>query len=162
VAVMTLGVGDLGASRTPGTVLKTFALGSCVAVILLDPKTRSVGMAHIALGDSSINATKAREKPGYFADTGVPALVKEMNRIGCNGNGTGMIVKLVGGARIMDPKNTFNIGKRNVLAIKKALWSLGMGVVAEDVGGNISRTVALDVNTGRVIISSSGRNDWSI
>ena len=160
--VMTLGVGDLGAAKDPGIVVRTHALGSCVAVLLLDPKTRSVGMVHIALPESKINNVKAQEKPGYFADTGVPALIKEMGRIGCKGNGKGMIVKLVGGAKIMDPNNTFNIGKRNVLAIKKILWSLKMGVVAEDVGGSISRTVTLGVDTGRVVISSSGRNDWSV
>jgi len=160
--VMTLGVGELGAARDPGTVITTHALGSCVAVLILDPRTRTVGMAHIALPESKINNGKAQEAPGYFADTGVPALLSEMEQLGCNGNGSGMIVKLVGGARIMDPNNTFNIGKRNVLAIKKVLWSLKMGAVAEDVGGNISRTVAVHVDTGRVVISSSGRNDWSI
>ena len=162
MGVLTLGVGDLGAASAPGTVIKTLALGSCVAVLFLEPHTRTIGMVHIALPQSSINESKAREKPGYFADTGIPALLKEMNRLGCNGNGKGMIVKLVGGAKIMDPNNTFNIGKRNVLAIKKTLWSLGMGVVAEDVGGSISRSVALDVDRGQVVISSSGRNDWSI
>ena len=162
MSVMTLGVGGLGAANDPGTVIKTLALGSCVAVLLLDPKTRSVGMAHIALPESRINNGKAQETPGYFADTGIPALIKEMGRLGCKGNGKGMIVKLVGGAKIMDPNSTFNIGKRNVLAIKKILWSQGMGVVAEDVGGSISRSVALDVDTGRVVISSAGRNDWSV
>ncbi len=157
-----LGVGDLGATNRPGEVVKTLALGSCVAVMMLDPKTKSVGMAHVALPESSINSGKAREKPGYFADTGIPALISGMKKLGCRGNGKGMIVKLVGGARIMDPNNTFNIGKRNVLVIKKILWSRGMGIVSEDVGGSISRSVSLDVNTGKVIISSSGRNDWSI
>jgi chemotaxis protein CheD len=160
--VITLGVGDLGAANVPGTIIKTLALGSCVAVLFLDPKTRTIGMAHIALPESNINHGKAKEKPGYFVDTGIPALLTEMNRIGCKQNGKGMIVKLVGGAKIMDPNNTFNIGKRNVLAIKKVLWPLGMGVVAEDVGGSISRSVSLDVDRGQVVISSSGRNDWSI
>lgn len=160
--IMTLGVGDLGATNVPGTVIKTLALGSCVAVLFLDPRTRTVGMAHVALPESNVNNSKAQEKPGYFADTGIPALIEEMNRVGWKGNGKGIIVKLVGGAKIMDPNNTFNIGKRNVLAIKKILWSRGMGVVAEDVGGNISRSVTLDRDMGRVVISSSGRNDWSI
>lgn len=162
MGVMMLGVGDLAAANVPGTTIKTLALGSCVAVLFLDPQTRTVGMAHIALPESKINDGKAVEKPGYFVDTAIPALMREMNRLGCKGNGKGMIVKLVGGAKIMDPDNTFNIGKRNVLAIKKMLWSMGTGVVAEDVGGSISRSVAVDVDTGRVVISSFGRNDWSI
>jgi len=161
--VMTLGVGDLAAAHAPGTIIKTLALGSCVAVLFLDPQTRTVGMAHIALPESKINKRKALEKPGYFVDTGIAALMEEMNRVGCKGNGKGMIVKLVGGAKIiMDSNSMFNIGRRNVLAVKKMLWSMGTGVTAEDVGGSISRSVALDGDTGEVVISSLGRDDWSI
>ena len=71
-------------------------------------------------------------------------------------------MKLVGGACVMDPNNTFNIGKRNLVAIKNALWSLGMGAVAEDTGSNISRTVDVDVDRGRVTIYSSGKENWTI
>ncbi len=38
-----LGVGDYGASNSPEDEVKTFALGSCVSVIMLDPATRTVG-----------------------------------------------------------------------------------------------------------------------
>ena len=157
-----LGIGDLGATNTPGTALKTLALGSCVALLMLDPQTRTVGMCHVALPDSGINGDRAEEMPGYFADTAVPALLEKIRHLGYKGNGRGLIIKLVGGAKVMDPSNTFNIGKRNVLALKKKLWAMGMGVIAEDVGGNISRTVTVDVDTGQVVISSAGRNDWSI
>ena len=157
-----LGVGDLGATNGQGDIVKTLALGSCVAVVLLDPKTKMVGMVHVALPDSSINRDMAGERPGYFADTGIPALINRMKGLGCKGNGRGMIVKLAGGARIMDPNNTFNIGKRNVLAVKKILWANGMGAVAEDIGGSISRSVAVHPDSGRVVISSSGRNNWEI
>jgi len=162
MSTIMLGVGDLGATNVQGEVVKTLALGSCVAVVLLDPKTRMVGMVHVALPDSKINREMAGEKPGYFVDTGIPSLIKRMTRLGCKGNGKGMVVKLAGGAKIMDPNNTFDIGKRNILAIKKILWANGMGAVAEDIGGSISRSVAVDVDSGRVVISSSGRTNWEI
>jgi chemotaxis protein CheD len=129
---------------------------------MLDPKTHSVGMAHIALPDSQVAPAKALERPGHFADTGVPALIREMEKLGCPPKGKGMYVKLVGGANVMDPNNTFNIGKRNVLAIKKLLWQYGMGALAEDVGGSISRTVTVEVDTGKVTIYSSGKGTWEI
>jgi chemotaxis protein CheD len=157
-----LGIGDFGASNTPGSSVKTFALGSCVAVVLLDPRNRAVGMVHIALPDSSINEAKGRERPGYFADLGLPLLLQEMTRFGATAKGRGLIVKLVGGASIMDHNDTFNIGKRNVLAIKKILWSFGMGAVAEDVGGNHSRTVSVAVDTGKVLVSCPGRGQWEV
>ena len=157
-----LGIGDLGASNTPGTLLKTFALGSCVGLVLLDPKTRTVGMAHIALPESRINPQKAKERPGYFADTAIPLLLKEMARHGAPPQGRGLIVKLAGGASIMDPNETFNIGKRNLLAIKRILWAHGLGAVAEDVGGNFSRTLSVGVDTGEIIISCPGRGQWTL
>ncbi|MGE4291001.1 MAG: chemotaxis protein CheD [Desulfovibrio sp.] len=160
MGVITLGVGDHGASRKPGDVIKTYALGSCVAIILLDPKTRTVGMAHIALPDSSIQPDRAKERPAYFADTGIPILFQAMERQGAAKNGHGMIVKLTGGAKVMDHNEVFNIGKRNVLAIKKILWQYKLGPVAEDVAGSISRTVSLEVDTGRVTIASAGRESW--
>jgi len=159
---MVLGVGDLGASRSADTEIKTYALGSCVAVILMDPKTRTVGMVHVALPESKINPAKSKERPGYFADTGIPMLLQEMAKLGCQTQGRGMVVKLAGGATIMDHNDTFNIGKRNVLAVKKLLWGYGMGPRAEDVGGTFSRTVSVSIQTGKVILSSPGRPNWTL
>lgn len=160
--MIMLGVGDFGVTNKPGEVLKTLALGSCVAVVFLYPKTKTVGMVHVALPDSGLGHAKAEERPGYFADTGIPALINKMKKQGYSGNGRDMIVKLAGGAKIMDPNNTFSIGKRNVLAVKKILWAHGMGAVAEDVGGTYSRSVAVYVDTGRVVLSSPGRRNWEL
>ncbi len=157
-----LGLGDMGATRTMGQEIKTLALGSCVALILLDPKTRCIAMVHVVLPDSTIDPQRAEKKPGHFVDTAIPALFQEMEKLGSNARTKGVIVKLVGGANVMDPNNTFNIGTRNVLAIKKGLWKYGMGPLAEDVGGRISRSVAVNVETGIVGITSPGRDPWEI
>jgi len=157
-----LGIGESGASRTAGEEIKTLGLGSCVAVILLDPPTRTVGMVHIALPDSSVTTPEeVKNRPGRFADTGIDSLLRDMSRQGAK-DPRKMIVKLVGGATIMDPNKTFNVGKRNVLAIKKVLWEKGMGARAEDVGGNYSRTVIVSVSTGVVKVRSPGRGEWKV
>ncbi|WP_073472954.1 chemotaxis protein CheD [Desulfatibacillum alkenivorans] len=157
-----LGLGDMGATRTPGQELRTLALGSCVALIMMDPKARCIAMVHVVLPESSIDPARSQKKPGHFADTAVPALLGEMKKLGSDNVGKGMIIKLVGGANVMDPNNTFNIGKRNALAIKKALWKFGMGPRAEDIGGRISRSVSVDVDTGKVKITSPGRDGWEL
>ncbi len=162
MSTIVLGVGDLGAIREAGGIVKTFALGSCVAVIILDPETRCIAMDHVALPDSKACPDRVKEHPGYFADTGIPATLDAMKKQGSKANGRSLIVKLVGGASVMDPNNTFNIGKRNVLAINKILWQYGMGAAAEDIGGQISRTVSVDVDTGKVRITSPGRDDWEL
>lgn len=157
-----LGIGEYGSARGAGEVVKTLGLGSCVAVVILDPATRTVGMVHVALPDSSIATPDDIKKlPGRFADTALDALLKDMARHGAIKHRE-MIVKLAGGAVIMDPKNTFNIGKRNVLAIKKALWEKQMGARSEDVGENYSRSVSVSVDTGIVEVYSPGRGKWTI
>jgi chemotaxis protein CheD len=155
-----VGVGEYAVSNNPEEVVKTLALGSCVAVIAFCPVKRVIGLLHVALPESTINKKMAEKKPGMFADTGIPQLLQEMKRKGYQGGR--LIVKLAGGASIMDPNNTFNIGKRNVLAVRKILWAYRLGALAEDVGDTISRTVSLDVTTGRVMITSPGRGEWEL
>ena len=162
MSVVTLGIGDFGVVNQPGDVIKTHALGSCVAIVILDPATRTIGMAHVALPDSSVHPTRAEKLPGYFADTAVPALLAKMKEVGAGANPQKMIVKLTGGANVMDKNNTFNIGKRNVLAIKKELWQNRMGAKSEDVGGSLSRTVTVNLDDGKVIVTSPGREPVNV
>ena len=159
--VIYVGVGEYATSGRPGEIVKTLALGSCVAVVILDANNKSVGLLHIALPESSINKKRAKEKPGMFADTGIPILLEEMQRLGYDEKSE-LIIKLAGGASIMDPNKTFNIGKRNVLAIRNALSRFGLDTIAEDVGGNISRSVSIDLNMGKVMVSSPGRGEWEL
>ena len=161
MATIYVGVGEYAVSNKPGDVVKTLALGSCVGVIVLAPESKTVGLLHVALPDSSINKKRMEERPGMFADTGIPLLLKDMKKSGYNGSGK-LIVKLAGGAAIMDPNNTFNIGKRNILAVKKILWQYKLGPRSEHVGDAISRTVSVEVDTGKVMLSSPGRGDWEL
>jgi len=154
-----IGIGHIKTSATPGDEIKTYALGSCVAVILYDKKTKIAGMIHIALPDSAVNTEKAQSLPGYFADTGLPLLLKEFKKLG--GERKTTIIKIAGGSNIMDENKTFDIGKRNAIAVKRFLWKQGLGVMKEDIGGNISRTVSIDIDTGKVILSNA-EEKWEL
>ena len=61
----------------------------------------------------------------------------------------------------MDPKGIFDIGKRNVLAIKRSLWRSSLGPIAEDTGGTTSRTVSMNVADGAISLSA-GPRQWTI
>lgn len=161
---LILGVGDFGATSEAGGIIKTYALGSCIAIMILDRKTRCVSMAHVALPDSKISPSKAATLPGYFADTAIPALFEAMKKEsnGIISKPTDLIVKMCGGANVSDANNTFNIGKRNALALKKNLWKYGLGPRSDDTGGNFSRTVTLFQANGVVEISSPGKDNWKI
>ena len=158
-----IGLGEMAVSKTPGEVIKTLGLGSCVAVIALCPAAKAVGMVHIVLPDSNVDPDKAQKLPGYFVDTGIDAFFAEMKKVGMV-NPSKALIKLVGGAHINYGEghvNHFDIGKRNALAIKKKLWSLRCGVRSEDVGKDISRTVSVDVNHGKVVVTHKGQS-WQI
>jgi chemotaxis protein CheD len=43
--------------------------------------------------------------------------------------------------------------------MRKACWKAGIIVQKEDVGGSSSRTVRIDVATGKVLLSTSGGPD---
>ena len=158
--MIILGVGDFNCTGEPGGVLKTFALGSCVALLLWDEKSKTAGMAHIVLPSSATNPKRAALLPGYFADCAVPALMQSM-KAKCGG-GNGFVAKLAGGANIMKTQTTFNIGQRNVEAVREELKKYRMAVRADDILGNISRTVTIESATGVVTIASPGYDSWTI
>lgn len=155
-----IGIGELKISNVAGDVLRSYGLGSCIGLVVLAPRQRTVGMLHVALPESKINLQLAKDQPGMFADTGIPFLLQEMERFGCSISD--MVIKIAGGASVMDPGATFEIGKRNILAVKKTLWRYRLGPVAEDVGDVISRTMSVSVDTGIVTVSSPRKGEWDI
>lgn len=159
--ILMVGLGHIQVSKTPGTIIKAMALGSCVGLVVIAPRYRTVGMVHIVLPDSKIDKDRASITPGYFADTGIQALMDEFKKRGVH-NRRDMIIKIAGGARVMAANNSFDIGKRNVLASKKQLWQCQMAPLAEDIGASYSRTMWVEVDTGRVFIESPGRGRWEL
>jgi len=158
-----LGIGELAAAKTPGTTLKTFALGSCVAVHLFSPSNDIVGMVHIALPASSIAPDKVQSLPGYFADTAITTLIDTMRSLGYTKPVAHLTAKIAGGATTAaDASNHFKIGERNIAAVKYVLQTLNIPLVAEDVGGSNSRTVFVEVGSPMVHISLADRSAWTI
>lgn len=139
-------------SKSPDELLVTYSLGSCIAVILFDPATNVGGMLHFMLPESSIDLEKAKRNPCMFADTGITRLFERCRRMGARKES--MVVKTAGGAQVLDPKGFFNIGKKNYLAMRRILRKNNVAIAAEHVGGEISRTVRLEMDTGRVILKA--------
>jgi chemotaxis protein CheD len=72
------------------------------------------------------------------------------------GDGKRMIVRLAGGAQVLDSQGVFQIGKRNYLAARRILWKAGILIAGEAVGGDVSRTTRLEVSTGRQWVREGG------
>ncbi len=156
-----IGIGGIGFIDRPGEKIKTMALGSCVAVIFIARSKPLIGMAHVALPDSAISNSRGQSLPGYFADVAVNNLIKEFIKRGITKR-SDIRVALVGGASILDPRGIFNIGARNVEALRKILQKNRLGPHQEDVGENFSRTVCVDIDTRKITISSPRKETWEL
>ena len=145
-------------SAQPEDTLITYALGSCLGISIYDAVAQVGGLIHIMLPQSSVSPEKARERPHMFVDTGVPLLFKESYKLGARKER--LSVTVAGGASLRaSGKDCFEIGKRNLVMLRKLLWRNGVLLQREDVGGNCSRNMSLDVSTGDVtIFSYNGAN----
>jgi len=155
-----VGVGDMKASNDPNDILITYSLGSCIGLVIYDPIVRAGGILHYMLPESKIDKEKAVKKPFMFADTGIPRLFKEVYKY--NGKKSRMKIFVFGGAEILDQKGFFNIGKRNYMALKKSFFKNKVLATAEQVGGNVNRTVRLEIKTGAVFVKTSGGKEVRI
>jgi chemotaxis protein CheD len=152
--LITVDIADLKVTQDPHAVLVTYALGSCVAVIVYDPLRHVGGMIHYMLPQSETSPEKAKERPAMFADTGLPLLFHSMYELGCTK--TNLVVKVTGGGSLYDDNGRFCIGQRNYTILRKMFWKVGVMITAEDVGGSKSRTARLFIETGRCTVSSQG------
>ncbi|HEY8530890.1 MAG TPA: chemotaxis protein CheD [Limnochorda sp.] len=147
----TVGLGELVAAAAPGCLV-TYGLGSCVGLCVYDPLRRVGGLAHIFLpwGD-----TDREGQPALYANKGVERLVRAVAELG--GDLRRLQAKMVGGARLFAHSDTLNIGERNVGAVRAELQRLMIPLAGEEVGGNRGRSVLFDLSSGRLRITSGGR-----
>jgi len=143
-----VGVGECRLAAYPVASVSTYALGSCVAVVAWDWRVKVGGLLHAMLPESSIDRTRAASQPSCYVDTGIPALIVGMEENGASRRRIRCCV--AGGASMIVDRALFEIGKRNYLAVKKTFWKLGMFLDQEDVGGSESRSIRLDLDTGRI------------
>lgn len=155
-----VGVSDMKISNASDAVVVTYSLGSCIGVSIYDPVAQVGGILHYMLPDSSLDKVKAQKNPFMFADTGIPTLFKETYKLGAKKQRMKVIV--AGGAQILDQKGFFNIGKRNHMALRKLFWKNNVMIDHEDVGGNVNRTVRLNIQTGETFIKISGRGEIKV
>jgi len=157
---LVVGVGDCRVTNDPESVLVTYALGSCIAVMIHDPVALVGGLLHYMLPESTLDRTKAGQNPFMFADTGIPLLFLQAYKLGAEKRR--LVVAAAGGSQMLDQEGVFNIGKRNYLAMRKILWKAGVMVHAEDVGGLASRTVRLVIANGRVSLRGAGEREQDL
>lgn len=150
----TIGISEVYISNNPEDVLVTYSLGSCVGVTLFDPVARIGGLIHCMLPLSKTDPEKATRMPAMFIDTGIPLMLRSVYEMGARRER--LLVKVIGGASPLEDITVFQIGQRNYTVLRKLLWKNNILITNEEVGGTISRTVYLHMDTGRTIIRSKG------
>lgn len=152
---ITIGIGDLKVCKPPD-ILVTYALGSCVGVCLYDMATKVGGLSHIMLPES--NADSRAKTPMRFADSALPMLVDQMVRMGASR--ARLTAKIAGGATMFaTASDKFNIGERNLEAVRKFLRENRIPILAEDVGLDYGRTQFFYPETGVMEIRAAAKGN---
>jgi chemotaxis protein CheD len=144
-------MGGLGITTPEKLVLQTF-VGSCVAICLYDPVAKIAGMAHVMLPKN--NTKEEIPKPeGKFVDVAIKVLLDRLIASGAKQNR--LKAKMAGGASVFQTesnKNVFNIGLRNVDAIRTILGDKKIPIVSEDTGEKGGRWVIFDAESQAMTI----------
>lgn len=155
--IVSVPIGQWAVAQAPA-VIRTL-LGSCVGVVLHDRQGRIGGVAHVVLPDSR----GCVEHPGKYADTAVPAMLDDMERLAGRKLRTRLCAKLLGGASMFQTTSgPLEIGRLNQAAVERILATLGVPVVARDVGGDAGRRLTFDTASGIVFVKVPGRDDYEL
>ncbi|MET0261613.1 MAG: chemotaxis protein CheD [Rariglobus sp.] len=147
---VVIGVGDVAVSSNPTTTLTTYALGSCVGVVVYDAVLQAGGILHLMLPASSIAVDRATKQPAMFADTGLPLFFTGLAAL--KTVRSRLKIYLAGGACVLGGPDIFKIGVRNAAAVQAWLAAQGLPVVGVDLGGTVNRSLHLELSTGQLSI----------
>jgi len=150
-----VGIADMNICQSPDKIT-TIGLGSCIGAVLYDSKTKTAGLVHIMLPDST--KIKQNQNKMKFADTGIELLVKELDKRGISPKN--LKAKIAGGAKMFNFSSSTDlgsIGDKNILAVRAKLKELGIKIVSEDVGLSYGRTIVFDPDTEELTVIKAGK-----
>jgi chemotaxis protein CheD len=151
-------MGELAVSSTPGDVLVSLGLGSCIGLTLIDRRMGIAGLAHIVLPQSQGHG---QENPRKFADLAVPEMLAELEELGARRMRLEAII--VGGASMFAVSATsLEVGQRNEAAVLELLRKLRIPVVASATGGDRGRTIRVDVASSAVTVREAGGKETEL
>jgi chemotaxis protein CheD len=130
-------MGEIAVSSSPGELLTSIGLGSCIGLALVDQRRGIAGLAHVMLPE----APGPDAPPGKFADLAVPALI--VRTVALGSSRTQLKAVLVGGAQMfsLTGGSSLDIGVRNEAAVRGMLAAERIPVMAAATRGSKGRTV---------------------
>jgi chemotaxis protein CheD len=150
--MIEVGMGQMEISVSPHKLI-TRGLGSCLGITFYDPHKKIGGMAHPMLPD--INSARIRSNPHRFVNFVVGKMIEELEKRGCGRNT--VTIKMFGGAHMfsfIDTDSFLNIGQKNIDVAHEVMKDLGLKAAVEEVGGTFGRTIELNLENGKVLVST--------
>jgi len=151
---IVVNISGMAISNQQTDVLVTYSLGSCLGVVVYDPKLYIGGLIHCLLPLANASPDKAKANPHMFVNTGVTDLIRTVLHMGASRSR--LLIKVAGGGKMMGVNNLFDVGARNIQTLQTLLDKNDMSVAAKDVGGSVPRTLYLHMDTGKVLVRSLG------
>jgi chemotaxis protein CheD len=154
---VNVGLGEMQVTNDKSVILACYGLGSCIGISAFDPEAHVGAMVHVVL--PSTNDGIHETMPAKFANTGVPHMLKEMEKIGAKKER--LIVKIAGGARmlpIVEEGSLLDIGYRNIIAVTEVLLFYELQIRAKEISGNRGRSMWLHMDKGITMVrNTSGK-----
>ena len=151
--IIDVSTGEVRTSRRK-VILRSSAIGSCVAVAAYDSEKKVGALAHVMLpGSAPRKAGLGRTK---YAVDAVKELLKRMAWRGTNK--ADIEVVLVGGGNVLRKKDD-TICRENIESVVEVLAQNQIPIQAQSVGGTTRRSVTLDVETGQIFCSQGDMNE---
>ncbi|MDD2365271.1 MAG: chemotaxis protein CheD [Desulfuromonadaceae bacterium] len=136
--------GEVVVSRKP--LLVSTVLGSCVAVTMFSSSKSFAAICHAMLPENFGSESDFR-----YVDTAIRHINDKIRQ---NGVGNDLVVKLFGGAQVLNvaekKSQKKTIGDQNVTAAEKILSELGFNISARDTGGLQGRKLFFCTRSGDV------------
>jgi chemotaxis protein CheD len=149
---------EMKISSNPVETLVAFSIGSGIGMTIHDPVGGVGGVLNFILPDSTkANGSNPAKTPYMFADTGIAAFLKALFEQGAKAENLKVVI--AGAAHVMDQTGVFNIGQKNLEALKTCLDGYDIKIHHEASGGTQSRTISLEIGSGRSIIRTFGEEE---
>jgi len=152
--IIDVQIGEVEVGRGK-VILKSKAIGSCIAVLAYDA-TKNIGaMAHVMLPGSAPANKEPNERTKYAANA-IDAMVSRMGHLGSKNDD--LEVVLVGAGNVLNRKDD-TICKDNIESTLELLRKKHLKVSAQAVGGINRRSASLDVERGIISYSESDSSE---
>lgn len=147
-----VGIGEYIISANQEDIVKTFALSTCVSIVIYDVNKKILAMAHVLLPNTPNGNEADAYNSAKYADTAVFNVIRDM-KIKYKCNMGDLKVSLFGGID-GEIEDYFRIGEKNLAVIKQILNKINIRYDSSNTGGRISRTLIAYTATGDIDVKT--------